>query len=457
MNDNHTIPFEKGAEAQVLGAMLYGPEPIAAVRNILTAEMFFDPVHQTIYEVFCLMSDNGDALDLASTSQEFRRRGLLDKIGQGTDELAGSDYLVDLMQSIPDSCNAGYYAEKVYAAATKRDLIRLANTLHDDACEPMAEVADLVSEHQQQFYAVIQAQRRITGRAKAGVGMDTAYDRNEAVRRGEATPGLSTGFPGIDRPIRGGLHNGELIILAADTARGKSSLALNMATHIAEAGGRVLFVSAEMEAPENGNRLLASLSGIDGNRLSAGGYNEQEHEEILATRHRLVRENLEFLSKSCTAGEIVSEAQAMITEGQGELAAIFVDYLQLMTPDNPKDNKAQQIGHLAWSFKRAAMDLSVPIIVLSQLSREHSRANRPPALHDLKESGDIENAANVVLFLWKHPDQGQDTDGSEIIYARIAKCRNGQTTLWPKPGEQVPGAISLRFKPHLTRFETRSL
>jgi len=446
-------PQDRLAEGQVLGSMILGGEVVADVREILGPDMFFVPAHQVICRALFSMADKGKPIDLASVFQEFGRLGILSEIGQGADGAAGREYLAALADGVPDRCNARYYAGIVAGAWRRRALIRAGETLVREAYERDAVADDVLDSHEARLFAL--AVKGLAG-GECGTGADAAraaYDHAEAVRRHEVAPGLMTGFAGIDRPL-GGIQRGDLVILAGSTGVGKSALALNIAHNAATDGGRVLYISAEMGAREKGGRLLAALSGVDRSQIKSGEYDERQRDALVTARDLPALERIHIMARAATVGEVASKARQLAMKYREPLAMVVVDYLQLMRPDNKRETKAAQIGGIAQGLKAAAMQLGTPVIALSQFSRDHQRASRAPGLHDLKESGDIENAANVVLILWRHASAPMDTDGAQLVYARIAKARDGRTTPWPRPGELVPGAIALRFWPHLTRFES---
>ncbi len=449
-------PHSKLAEGQVLGSMLLGGDAIPDVRTICTAEDFYIPAHQTIFRVLVEMFEQSKPIDLATTFAEFAQRKLLASIGQGTTDADGGDYLTDLVEGVPDRTNAAYHAGIVRDKATLRRLIQAGHKLTSEAYNDPEDVESLVTEHESRLFDIATGSNGDLMRSySTGQAVQEVLDRAEAVATGELPMGLETGFGQIERSM-GGIQPGALITLAADTGVGKTALALSMAANVADKGKSVLFVSAEMPERELAHRLLAIKSGVPSGTIRGGRFTDKQIAAIKEARAAMGNWSLELWARTATVADIASKARHIAMRRKAPLDLIVVDYLQLMRPTQG-DNRAQQVGGIAWGLKQLAMDLKVPVLILSQLNREHAKSNRPPTKHDLKESGDVENHSNAVWLLYNPPEGEADTDGAEIIYFKVAKAREGCATPWPRKGEETAGAIKLRFKSALTRFEPKRL
>ena len=451
---DYPIPQDELAEKAVLGAALL--DGAAAVVGLgLDASDFYTPAHAELWAVLAGMARDGQGIDLVTVAGELLRRGLLAKIGRDGTDAGGKDFLADLCET--GGLQAPFYAEAVRECARRRRLIQAGRRLADRAAAPgQATAAGIAADALADLADV--GNRRNGGAAVVGAGeaVADAVAHADAVARGDVPPGLMTGFRRIDLAT-GGLQPGDLWIVGAGTSVGKTAFALAVAAHAARAGEPVLVVSAEMTARQIGSRLLAMASGVERGRLATGNLNEYEYEARDAAQREIASWPLDVLAKAAAVSEI--RVRAALTAARRErLGLIVVDYLQLLPPEGG-DTRAQQVGGIAWGLKLLAMDLAAPVMLLSQLNRAGLRAaddTRPPALIDLKESGDVENHANAVLLLHRPADPMPDTAGATPIWCRVAKARDGLVTPWPAPRGQaaVPGTIILRFRPELVRFET---
>ena len=452
-----TIPQDPIIEKHILGIILaQGAEALVQLGDTITAEDFFTPAHATIFGGLLSMLREGKPIELAAVAAEFRRVGIMSGIGRDNTDAGGAEYLAELVESYSfDTVGLGYYLDRLHHLTMQRGLIRMAQKLHHDATLPDADAGELVEHYLEELSGISSGNHGRVEIVSAGEAARQAIDRADAIARGEQSPGLMTGFLGIDNAT-GGLQPGDLWTLGAATTIGKTALAHTIAVRVASEGGAALIASAEMGRESVANRMLQNIAGIPGGRLRNGNLAEGEWEARESAAAKLESWRLSIFDRAATVPEIAIRAKLLAARWQTKLSLIVVDYLQLMRPTHG-DNRAQQVGGIAWDLKRLAMELSCPILLLSQLGRAGVRPGisedeRPPTLYDLKESGDVENHSNVVLLLHRPRAATMDATGSIPIFCKVGKARDGYTTPWPSSDGTVQGSITLRFRPELTRF-----
>ena len=448
------VPHDLEAECAVLGAMLWDESVIPRVRRLVRPDHFFRPEHQTICEAIFTMLDKGDA-SLGAIKNQLAADGRLAGIGRDQTEQDGITYLQELAQEwgqFPYHLDPDI--KTLRDAAALRELVSLSQRMYEGAKTTAIHDAEaFLDKCQQELFAL--DLRADTGGdiILAGKAVAEAIEHADKVKAGEAPPGLLTGFGMIDRAT-GGMQPGDLWTLAGRTSVGKTAFALAIAANVAQQGGGVLCVSAEMDKRSLANRILQAHSRIDASRLRCGNIDEIEHKERAAAAAEIDKWRLAFQPRAATVGEIAIRARQLVMQWGKPLDLIVVDYLQLMKHSGG-DTRAQQVSGVAWGLKNLAMETGTPVLMLSQLSRQGVSYDTVPSLYTLKESGDIENHSNVVLLLHRPSPEQSDTDGAIIFWARIAKARDGRTTPWPDRGGA--GGILLRFKPEITRFEPLTL
>jgi len=367
----------------------------------------------------------------------------------GTLERAGGQNgLIALIEGTPTTANAEHYARIVREKSIARRLIALCADTTAKAHDGPDSIARLLAEHTSRAYdlAPKDGQAQAVSLAEA---LDDAMAHAARVRDGTEPPGLMTGFAAVDRAM-GGFAPGDLVTLAGDTSSGKTALAGCIAANIAQAGGRVLIVSREMQARELAKRLLQSAARVHGQRIRfARGLHEEDWRELGAAAEALRGLSIAIDTRSGTVADIALEAGKWSATWGGPLSLIVVDYLQLMKIEAAKgENRAGAVGRFAWGLKGLAMDLSTPILMLSQLNRAGVIQGRPPNKHDLKESGDLENHSNAVLLLHRPADARPDPFGKFAVWCKVDKARDALVTPWTGPG-----AVRLAWQPAYTRFD----
>jgi replicative DNA helicase len=434
-------PFDLDAEMGVIGSILLFPETCDEIAS-LRADDFYDDRNRKIYEVLRGMHDSGDKIDITLLVSRLRTAGEYEKVG-------GAAYLAELSASVANAAHAVYYADIVGEKAIYRKLIQSSTEVLRAAYEQESTAKELCAQAEQKVFAIMDGRSSQSVLTMSDV-LHQAMDRMEARLRDEDLDGAAeTGFSRFDE-MTGGLHDGELIILAARPSMGKTALAMNIGEHVAiEQRLPVLFVSLEMSGIELADRMLCSLARVNGHRLRNGTISADDRDRLLRKANDISQAPL-FVddSPSRTVSEIAAAARR-IRRREDALGLIIIDYLQLIEPDNSKDPRQEQVAKIARRLKGLARELKVPLLCLSQLNRqaEDSKDHRPRLSH-LRESGAIEQDADVVMFVHREEyyhrgdDRAQYAGQAEII---IAKQRNGPI-----------GDVELTWEADYTRFSDRA-
>ncbi|MDX1965077.1 MAG: replicative DNA helicase [Pirellulales bacterium] len=432
-------PRSHEAERGILGSMLLLPEVCDDVFPLIHADDFYDDAHRRIFVHLDEMHNSNRRIDITLLVERLKAKNELEMVG-------GMAYLASLVREVQNAAHATEYALLVREKSTLRQLIFASTEILRDAYDSNQEPKHLLSQAEQKIFSILENQ----GQGEVSSIYDIlhqAMDRIDARMQGtHAASGILTGFKDLDTQT-GGLHNSELIILAARPSMGKTALAMNIAEHVAlNENQPVLFVSLEMSSLELGDRLLCSAARVNGHRLRNGTISKQDRQLLMETAGKLGESKL-FVddTPSRTMTEIAANARRL--KRRHGLGLVVVDYLQLIEPDNPRDQRQEQVAKIARRLKIMARELKVPVICLAQLNRqaEMSRDNKPRLAH-LRESGAIEQDADVVMFV--HRDDyyaSNDQERAELAGKAeliIAKQRNGPV-----------GDVKLAWLKDFTRFE----
>lgn len=431
-----TLPHNLDAERSVLGAILIDNATFNVVAAVLQPEAFFRDAHRRIFERMADLSERSQPIDFITLKEELARAGEIDEVG-------GPAYLASLTDGVPRSTNAEYYAQIVKEKATLRALIYSANKILATAYEAEQEADLILDEAESSIFAVAD------DRVKAGfVPMRTLVSESfpkieKLFTHKSHITGVATGFADIDRKTRG-LQPGDMVIVAARPSMGKTSLVLNICQHVATHGGVAGFFSLEMSKESLFMRMLASEARIDMHRLMSGQIGQREYGQITQALESLSEAQL-FIDDTAGISVLEMRAKARRLKAEHGLNLLAIDYVQLMTGRGRFENRTLELASISRSLKGLAKELGVPIIVLSQLSRaSEARSDKRPQLSDLRESGALEQDADVVALIFREEmyklgDEPSESDGiAEII---IAKQRNGPT-----------GTVKLAFLREQTRF-----
>jgi len=431
-------PANVDAERAVLGSILLKPDVCDDVVLLVRPEDFFDEAHELLYRHLLELHESGKRVDVTIVVERLRSKGDFDRIG-------GAAAITAVVESVPHAAHAVHYAQIVRDKALLRSLIDAGTDILRDVYDAADEPRELLARAEGRIFAILE--KRSSAEAKPiQTVLDEVLVRMDArMQHDHAIGGVETGFTDLDT-LCGGLHNSELIIIAARPSMGKTAFAMNIAEHVS-IGLRmpVLFVSLEMACLELADRLLCSAAQVNGHRLRNGTISQED-------RRKLVQKTTEIseapLFIDDTPGRTLTEIAAVarrLKRRQG-LTLIVIDYLQLIEPDNPRDPRQEQVARIARRLKGLSRELEVPVVCLAQLNRqaEVSRDNRP-RLHHLRESGAIEQDADVVMFVHREEyyqtndeDRERVKGAAEII---VAKQRNGPI-----------GDVKLLWQHDYTRF-----
>ncbi|MBX3424846.1 MAG: replicative DNA helicase [Pirellulales bacterium] len=436
------LPHALESERAVLGSILLLPEVFDEVALVMHAHDFYDDANRTIFEHLLEMHNGGEQIDLMLLVERLRKAGVYEAIG-------GAAYLAELGKQVPTAAHAEYYAKIVADKSILRSLILAGTDIANDAYNSTAETRDVLAKAEERVFGILD-QRGGGQLATISDVLQESLDRIAArMDQQHAFGGLETGFDDYDQ-MTGGLQKSELIILAARPSMGKTALAMNMAEHVVlQLRQPVLFVSLEMAAIELGDRLLCSVAGVNGHRLRNGTITQEERRKLVEAAGELSQAPLHIDdSPSRTMTEIAAQARRL--KKREGLSLIVIDYLQLIEPDNARDPRQEQVSKIARRLKGLARELDVPVLCLAQLNRqvEASRDNKPQLSH-LRESGAIEQDADVVMFVHREEYYQSNEEDRERVRGEadllVRKQRNGPT-----------GDVKLTWIHELTRFRNFS-
>ena len=436
------LPFNLEAEIGVLGSMVLLPDTCDDVINICHADDFYDPAHQCLFQHIVEMHTSGHKFDITLLRERLISCDDYEKVG-------GAAYLAKIFTAVANAAHAAYYAKIVHEKSLTRNIIHTCHSILDRAYEQNVNSDTKLTFAEQEIFSIGE-KRQTNTLVEAKTAMHLALDRFDQRMQGHQIEGtIDTGFTDLDK-LTGGLHASELVILAARPSMGKTAFAMNIAEFVSiQTRLPVLFVSLEMSAIELIERLLCSLAKVNGHRLRNGSLSADEQKRFVdsATQNSDAPLLIDD-SPSRTVAQIAATARRIKKQRSG-LGLIVVDYLQLIEPDNSSDPRQEQVAKIARRLKGLARELKVPVVCLSQLNRqaEDSKEHRPRLSH-LRESGAIEQDADVVMFVHREEYylRGEAKDAvagqAQII---IEKQRNGPT-----------GEVELSWVKDYTRFEDRA-
>ena len=428
-------PANIEAEMGVLGSVLLDNDSLHDVIPILKVEDFYRDTHQKIYRVIRDLYDLGKPVDLILLNEELVRRNLFDAVG-------GNETLVSLIDSVPHAAHAKYYADLVRQKAISRQLIESANEMLNDGYSNNFTAEELLQSAEKKIFAIAEEETTAETHDIKDV-IVSAMDR--IVAKGEGivtTSGVQTGFIDLDE-ITAGFQGTQLIILAARPAMGKTAIALNICEHvICTLNKGVLFVSLEMGELELVDRLLSSRARVDGYKIKTGKGLGQQDLAQLGRAYNDLHEAPLYIDSTPARNSLQITANARRLKLRKDVGMIVVDYIQLVDADDPRDSRQEQIAKVSRRLKQIARELNIPVVALSQLNRAvENREDRRPRMADLRESGAIEQDADLVLLLHR-PEYYDPNDQPGVAELIIAKNRSGGTD-----------TVKLAFLKNLTRFE----
>lgn len=428
-------PHNQEAEQSVLGAIFLEPQALITASETLLADDFYQAAHRLIFETMLRLSDLGKAIDVVTVTEELSSRNQLDDVG-------GISYMTELANAVPTAANIAYYSEIVAQKSLLRKLIRTATKIVEDSFTREDEVAELLAEAEKQIMEV--ANRSNSGGFKhvKDVLVQT-YENVEKLqnRKGDIT-GIPTGFRDLDR-LTAGFQRGDLIIVAARPSVGKTAFALNVAQAVGtQTTENVAIFSLEMGADQLVMRMLCAEGNIDAQVLRTGALTTEDWRKLTMAMGSLSHAGI-YIDDA--AGVRVNEIRAKCRRLKQEsgLGMILIDYLQLIQGSGSSgQNRQQEVSEISRSLKALARELEVPVIALSQLSRGvEQRQDKRPMMSDLRESGSIEQDADIVAFLYREDYYDKETEDANTIEIIVAKQRNGPTD-----------TVKLAFKKEFNKF-----
>jgi replicative DNA helicase len=433
-----TLPHNLEAERAVLGAILLHNDAFNLAAEVIDAQDFFRDAHRRIFDKMVALVERGDPIDLVTLKEELGRSGELDEVG-------GPAYIAALVDGLPRSTNVEHYARIVKEKATLRRLIYSANKIVAEAYEAEDEADVILDQAERSIFAIADDKIREGFVSMATLAQSSLETIEKLHARKELITGVPTGFVDLDE-MTSGLQPSDLVIVAARPSMGKTSLVLNIAQHVGtKTGMTVGLFSLEMSKEQLFLRLLTSEARIDAHRLRGGFLGERDWGR-LSTAIGTLSETKIFVDDSPSIGVLEMRAKCRRLAAEHGLHLVIVDYIQLMQGRGRFENRTLELASISRSLKGLAKELHVPIVVLSQLSRApESRSDHRPQLSDLRESGALEQDADVVVFIYRedlYADKNQPAENQGVAELIVGKQRNGPT-----------GVVKLAFIREYTRFE----
>jgi len=427
------------AEEAVLGAMLTSKEAVSRGLEILTSDHFYKDSHRRIFESMNNLFDDGEPIDAVSVINELKKRKQLDASG-------GAYFLTGLADSVPTSANIDYYAQIVLEKASLRKLISVASDLSSDAFNDEHGLEDILDKAEQRIFSISQGRLKGKFQQLSPVLQETFEQLDKIHQKPGSVTGVPTGLTDLDE-ITSGFQDGELIIVAGRPSMGKTALALTFARNAAvEHDIPIGIFSLEMSNSQLAMRLLTSEARVDSHLVRTGKLPNEQWKNLSLSVGKLADAPI-YLDDTPAMGITELRAKSRRLKAEKDIQLIMVDYLQMMHGGSSSESRQQEISQISRSLKALAKEISVPVVALSQLSRApEARSDHRPQLSDLRESGAIEQDADLVMFLyrkWVYSRDEEDRRKAEII---VSKQRNGPT-----------GTVPLIFVDSYAKFENATL
>jgi replicative DNA helicase len=427
------------AEQSVLGAILLDNEAINQAIEILTAEDFYRESHREIFRAMVALSERNQPVDAITLTDALRTGGVLESVG-------GVGYIAELAACVPTAANAGHYARIVREKALLRSLASISTEIASGAYDAPPNVDEYLDESEHKIFEISERRIRQSFHSMPELTRESIRLLERLYERKELVTGVPTGFLDLDR-LTAGLQPADLIVIAARPSMGKTALALNIAAHAAtecEPRVGVALFSLEMSKEQLVLRMLCAEGRVDSSKARAGYLGERDFPKLAQAAARLSEAPI-FIDDSSDTSPIVLKAKCrrLMRERNANLGLIIIDYLQLMRSARPGESREKEIAEISRSMKALAKELKVPVVALSQLNRQvETRPDRRPLLADLRESGAIEQDADVIAFIYRDEMYHRDSREPGVAEVIIAKQRNGPT-----------GTAKLTYLTQFTRFE----
>ena len=428
-------PQNLDAEKSLLGAVLIDEETLADISEHVTTKDFYEKRHGIIYGGMMRLYEKHQPVDLLTLTDELKRKKELDTIG-------GSTYLTELTNYVPTAAHAEAYAELVAQKAVRRRLIRASGEISELGYDEETTTQELLEKAEAELFSVSDQSLKQDLVSIESI-LTESFDRMEELHRNKGTlRGIRTGYRDLDN-MTAGLQRSDLIVLAARPAMGKTTLVTNLAYNVATVAKQpVLFFSLEMSKEQLVDRMLADASGVDAWNIRTGNLSDEDFGKLSEAMGELAEAPI-FIDDTPGLSVLEMRTKARRAMHEQQLGLVIIDYLQLMQGSGRDGgNRVQEVSEISRGLKLIARELNVPVIALSQLSRSvESRSPQIPQLADLRESGSIEQDADIVMFIYREAYYNPETERENITDLIIAKHRNGPT-----------GKIELYFHPERLRF-----
>jgi len=427
-------PHSVEAEQSVLSAMLLEKEAINTAIEIIRVDDFYKDANKEIYEAMLVLNNRNEPIDLITLSEELKRRGTLDSIG-------GITYLANLSSSIATTANTKYYCEIVQEKSILRRLITTSNEVMGLAYDNSENVNFIIDRAEKNIFDITQGAHKKGFFPISEVLLSSfAQIEERAATKGQLT-GLTTGYADLDYKLSG-MQKSDLILLAARPSMGKTALGINIATNASlRGGGKIAVFSLEMSKEQLVQRIISATAHVDLQKIISGNMVDDEWLRVVNAMGPLSKMDI-YIDDSAGISLMEMKAKCRRLKVEKGLDLIIVDYLQLMQADGRVENRQQEISAISRGLKAIAKEIACPVLALSQLSRAPElRSDHRPILSDLRESGAIEQDADVVLFLYRDEYYDKESEKKNIGEVIIAKHRNGPT-----------GSVELVFKHEFTKF-----
>jgi replicative DNA helicase len=433
------VPWSQEAEQAVLGAMLLDQDAALLATELVQDDMFYREGHRRLFRAMVGLVEHRTVIDPVTLRDELGRRGELDAVG-------GADYLSELVDAVPTAANLEYHARIVKDKAILRRLIETSTGIITEAYDGRSTASDLLDKAESRIFQISQ-ERGGEGFSRLKEMLWPTMERIEALQRsGKSITGVPSGFVDLDK-LTSGFQPSELVIIAARPSMGKTAFCLNVATHAAVEGEGVAIFSLEMSRDQLVQRMLTAEARVDSQRVRQGGLRDADFTN-LARAAGVLQSCPVWIDDTPSLSLLEMRSKARRLKAENDIKLVVVDYLQLMRSPEYAENRVQEISDISRSLKALARELEVPVVALSQLSRasEQRGGERRPILSDLRDSGAIEQDADLVVFIHRpeYYDREDDTKKG-LADIMLAKNRNGPT-----------GDVQLRFSREYTRFDSFS-
>lgn len=431
-------PHSVEAEQAVLGGLMLAPDALDKINDRLTENDFYRRDHRMIYRAICDLSRKMRPFDVVTLGEWFESQGMLEVVDHGA-------YLIELASTTPSAANIVAYAEIVRDKAVLRQLIEVGTKIVNDGFQPEGrESIDLLAEAEKSVFGIAEtgARGRIDFVAMPGALKDAFEQLRDRFENGSNVTGLPTGYNDFDA-MSAGLQPTDLIVLAARPAMGKTTFALNIAEYVAIKSKKTVAVfSMEMSAAQLAMRLISSNGRINAQRLHAGQLEDEDWARVTGAI-KMLKETKIFIDDTPGVSPEVLRSKCRRLKREHDLGLVVVDYLQLMSVPGNSENRATEISEISRSLKGLAKELNVPVIALSQLNRSlETRTDKHPVMADLRESGAIEQDADMIVFIYRDEYYNKDSPDKGLAEIIIGKHRSGPT-----------GSCKLKFFGEYTRFD----